>query len=224
MNLRHIAISTVFSVLIITFLLGTDFWKEKESSTWSINECNRILTKSPWAFSDSFGRATYREGLFHCRLISAKPIRLAMIRLGQIQNPNDEAMKFQMDKELTIKPEERILIQISYQVEPGMIKVFNSLHSFFGRAHTGHFRGNTLLSSSEGVFVPLSEYRPWTTSRPNPVFVFPRFDENGDLYFTGKEEVITLRSEFSVPTSGRNYRIFITMNPKDMWYQGEFEL
>ena len=50
--------STFRSILILCFLavlplLAADFWEKKAYTSWSEKECNKLLKKSPWAFSNS---------------------------------------------------------------------------------------------------------------------------------------------------------------------------
>jgi hypothetical protein len=81
------------------------------------------------------------------------------------------------------------------------------------------------LTSSDDDHVPISNYLPWNSERPNPIFVFPRLADDGEPYFTGKEKSISLRSEFETGAlNNREYKIYINMKPKEMVFQGEFEL
>ena len=58
--------------------------------------------------------------------------------------------------------------------------------------------------------------------------MFPRFDESGKPYFTGKEKSITLRSDLKIPIAQRggrvNYSVFVKMDPKKMTFQNEFSM
>jgi len=225
----------VLSFLVVIPLLAADFWEKKEYTTWSEKECDKLLKKSPWAFSNSF-RNTANLGstdtgeretgeIIEFRLLTAKPIRMAFGRLQLLKTPNDEALKEQIMTYVNTPPEDEILVQISYRGLLGHSPYLQNLGAFFGRATLATFSNNTSLTSSDDDHVPISNYLPWNSERPNPIFVFPRLADDGEPYFTGKENSISLRSEFETGAlNNRGYKIYIKMKPKDMIFQGEFEL
>lgn len=231
--------------LLVVPLFGADFWEAKEHTSWSEKECRKLLTKSPWAFSNSFRRPSNigstltgeRETteILEFRLLTAKPIRMAFAQLQLLQNPENEALTEQVEQYINTSAGPEIVVQISYRAIPAASGYLQDLHTFFGHATLASFFGNTVLQSDEGVAVPISGYLPWSQQRPNPAFVFPRFDEDGEPFFTGREKSIGLRSEFEIQVTvhqpgglpqinPRKYKIFIKMKPKEMFYQGEFAL
>lgn len=219
--------------LVMAPLAAAEFWEKKDYQQWTEKDCTKLLTNSPWAHSNSFRRnanigSTFtgeRETteIIYFRVLSARPVRMALARLQLLERPDDEALRQQVEAFLASPQGDQIVIQISYKGIPGTTPQLHELHRFFGQATLAAFHGNTTLSSKE-VTVPIREYLPWGPDRPNAAFVFPRYDESGKPYFDGSEDSITLRSEFEVPmTDGtREYAIHVKMKPKEMVFQQEF--
>ncbi len=217
----------------VTSLEAAEFWEKKDFTEWTEKDCTKLLTSSPWAHSNSFRRnanigSTFtgeRETteIIYFRVLSAKPVRMALARLQLLERPDDEALRREVEAFLDSPQGDRIVIQISYKGIPGTTPQLHELHRFFGQATLAAFHGNTTLSSKR-VTVPIGDYLPWGPGRPNAAFVFPRFDEAGNPYFDGSEDSITLRSEFDVPmTDGtREYSIHVKMRPKDMVFNQQF--
>jgi len=233
--------SFVFSTVLIIAGLGcgllwaADFWVAKDYHEWSEKDCNRMLTRSPWAFSNSFRRnaniGSSQTGeretteILYFRMLTAKPVRMALARLQLLQRPQDEGLKQQVEAYVNGNPGNEIVVQMSYKSIPGASSYLQDLHTFLGSATLAAFRGQTVLVSADGQTVGLTDYLSWGPNRPNPAFVFARTDESGKPYFTGEEKSITLRSDFEVPLSfgSREYRVNVKMKPKDMFFDGKFE-
>jgi hypothetical protein len=172
---------------------------------------------------------------------------MAYGQLQLLQNPGNEALKAQITKYVEAPPGNEIMVQVSYRTIPSG-GFMSHLHGFFSRATLATFANTTYLISADGQHISMSEYLPWNSERPNPIFVFPRLRDDQEPYFTGKEKSIALRSEFdldSVPMdavrqdrwespaaamagtdgpSRKEYKIHVKMKPKNMMFQGEFAL
>lgn len=227
------SLTALVLVLAVGLLHAAEFWETKDFHAWSEKECTRLLTRSPWAQSNSFRRnlniGSSQTGeretaeIIYFRAVSARPVRMALARLQMLENPGNQTIDQQVEEFVDMSPGDQIVIQISYKSIPGTSPYLHDLHRFFGQATLAAFHGNTTLSTKD-LTVPITSYLPWGPDRSNPAFVFPRFDENGNPYFTGKEDSITLRSDLAVPvTDGeREYRIHIRLKPKEMVFQQEF--
>ena len=255
MRLRSVKSSIWVLTLMVMPLLAADFWEKKDYSTWSEKECMNLLRKSPWAFGESF-RTTSNLGsaetgvretteIIEFRLLTAKPIRMAYGQLQLLQNTGNEVLKEQIAKYVEAPPGNEIMVQVSYRTIPSG-GFMSHLHGFFARATLSTFASTTYLISADGEQISMSEYLPWNSDRPNPIFVFPRLADDGEPYFTGKEKSIALRSEFdldAVPMDAvrqdrwessaaamasanapftKKYKIHVKMKPKEMMFQGEF--
>jgi hypothetical protein len=169
--------------------------------------------------------ATYGERestqIFDFNILTAKPILAARMQLQVLRNP---ALKEQAKQVVMAKPSDQIIIQFTYRTEPPGSASVHDIHSYFLHATLADFRTNTYLASDKVDLLPVKDYLAPNDKRPNPAFVFPRFNEKGEPYFTGKENSISFRSQFSPDVRGttQKYDIFIKMNPKDMWFQNEF--
>ena len=249
-------------VLIATVvpLLAGEFWEKKDYTSWSEQECMKLLRKSPWAFSNSF-RTTANLGstetgvretteIIEFRLLTAKPIRMAFGQLQLLQNPANEEVREQIRRYVEALPGDEIMVQISWRTIPAG-GFMQNLRAFFARATLSTFVDTTYLISSEGEHVSIIKYLPWSSERPNPIFIFPRLGEDQEPYFTGKEKSVVLRSEFEMDNPSlhnavrtdvggssqsrlanaedvidarKNYKIHVKMKPMDMVFQGEFAL
>ncbi len=226
-------IASAFLFASISFLWAADFWAEKDYTAWTQKECETLLTKSPWIFSNAlfeggnFGPLSAggdqvskeRTVTFRFRLLSAKPVRMAFGRLELLQKPGDPSLAQHIAGmiEAPADPANRIVVQLEFSVRPPGDPVVRDIHSFLLNGNLSRFRDNTVLASSKKVIVPIIEYRAPNAKQTNAVFVFPRFDEKGALYFSGDEKWVSLRTEIL------NYKIY-ARNPGDkMKFQGQFE-
>jgi hypothetical protein len=159
--------------------------------------------------------------IFDFNILTAKPILAARMQLQVLRNP---ALKEQAKQVVMAKPSDQIIIQFTYRTEPPGSASVHDIHSYFLHATLVDFRTNTYLSSDKVSLLHVKDYLAPNDKRPNPAFVFPRFNEKEEPYFTGKENSISFRSQFSPEVRGttQKYDIFIKMNPKDMWFQNEF--
>ncbi len=252
MNSKHMKIASFCILMLAIPVFAAKFWESKEYTSWSEKECKDLLMKSPWAQSNGFGAVpgtgsgyTYdaadsaaganasaptslgeREStnFFDFRVLTAKPIRMALAQLQLLQRPNDAALKEQAAKMLGDQIGNEIVIQVSYRSVPPGSSAVHDIHSYFLRSTLADFRTSTSLASDKSGIVPISNYRAPSERQSNPEFVFPRLNEKGAPNFDGTEKSITLRSEFTPSFSGRRqkYSIFIKFNTKDMKFKDQF--
>jgi hypothetical protein len=159
--------------------------------------------------------------IFEFNLLSAKPILAARLQLQVLRNP---ALKEQAKQVVSEKAGDQIIIQFTYRTDPPGSAAFHDIQTYFNHATFADFRTNTSLGSDKVSILPVKDYLAPNEKRPNPAFVFARFNEKGEPYFTGQEKSISFRSEFSPQVRGttQKYDIFFEMNPKEMRFQGEF--
>ena len=237
----------ILALVIAVPLFAAKFWETKDFTTWSDKECNEILSKSPWAYSNSFGEVppignqtagidrrttgmpdpTFGEAestqVFEFRLMTAKPIRMAMARMQMLQKPNDPALMDQVMKYVNTQAEKEIVIQISYRTVPIGSSAVQDVHRYFLGANLADFRSTTSLASEKSGVVPIAAYLPPGPNRSLPAFVFPRLKDSGEPNFTAETKQITFRSEFTplVGTKRMRYDIFVKMNTKQMLFKEE---
>src|SRR5271154_3195084 len=102
MNLKRRYFAGVFAVLVVAVLTARaeDFWVKKPWNQWSKDECNKILTDSPWSKRWSKGSVTVSAALpgssgqssegaggekspevfYYVQLRSSLPVRQAVVR------------------------------------------------------------------------------------------------------------------------------------------------
>ncbi len=171
------------------------------------------------------GNATFGERestqFFDFRLLSARPIKAAILQQQVLRNP---AIKDQVKQIVNAKPGDQIIIQFEYRTEPPGSSALTDIHRYFLHATLADFRTNTFLSSDKIDQLSVKDYLSPNDKRPKPAFVFPRFNDKGEPYFTGSENSLSFRSQFSPEVRGKKqqYDIFIKMNPKEMWFQKDF--
>ncbi|HYK91642.1 MAG TPA: hypothetical protein VE398_22940 [Acidobacteriota bacterium] len=244
---------TVIIILLVAFaipLFAAKFWEAKEFTKWTEKECLEILSKSPWAFSNGFGNVgpavlptidgttstadpsrispsatTFGERessqIFEFRILTAKPVRAAIAQLQVLRNPS---LSEQAKRIVDAKPGDQIIIQFEYRSQPPGSSAVHEIHSYFLHATLSDFRTETYLASDKVDLVPVKDYFSPNDKRPKPAFVFPRYNEKGEAWFTGNEKTITFRSLFQPEVAGKKqkYEIFVKMNPKDMRFDKEF--
>ena len=247
MIVRRSKVLFVLALLIAVPLFAAKFWETKDFTTWSEKECNEIITKSPWAYSNSFGEVppigqqtagieersrglgdpNFGEAestqVFEFRLMTAKPVRMAFARMQLLQKPNDPALMEQVMKYVNTAPEKEIVIQISYRSVPTGSSAVQDIHRYFLGANLADFRASTSLASDKSGIVPIAAYLPPAPNRSLPAFVFPRLKESGEPNFTVETKQITFRSEFTPLVGARKmkYDIFVKMNTKQMIFKEE---
>jgi hypothetical protein len=249
---KALRITFLFILLFAVPLFAAKFWETKEYTSWSEKECTELLMKSPWAQSNGFGavpgtgtstsidvadsapgaNTAQSAGLgerestnfFDFRILTAKPIKMALAQLQLLKRPNDAVLKEQVAKMLGEPAGNEIVIQVSYRSVPPGSSAVHDIHSYFLRSTFAEFRTNTSLASEKSGIVPISRYMAPNDKQSNAAFAFPRQNEKGEPYFTGTEKSITFRSEFAPSFSGRRqkYSIFVKLNPKGMKFQNEF--
>ncbi len=247
MGNKSIAVILVVFLIAAVPLFAAKFWESKDFTKWTEKECLELLSKSPWAFSNGFGNVgpavidsgqstnpadpsritstTYGERessqIFEFRVLTAKSIRAAIAQLQVLRNP---ALKEQAKRIVDVKPGDQIIIQFEYRSEPPGSSALHDIHSYFLHATLADFRTETYLASDKVELLPVKDYLAPNDKRPKPAFVFPRFDEKGEPWFTGQEKTITFRSVFQPEIKGKKqrYEIFVKMSPKEMYFQKEF--
>lgn len=237
----------VLALLIAVPLFAAKFWETKDFTTWTDKECSEVLSKSPWAYSNSFGEVppigdqtagidrrttgmpdpSFGEAestqVFEFRLLTAKPIRMALARMQLLQKPSDPALMDQVMKYVNTAPEKEIVIQISYRTIPTGSSAVQDIHRYFLGTNLADFRSTTSLASDKSGVVPIAAYLPPGPNRSFPAFVFPRLKDSGEPNFTVETKQITFRSEFTplVGTKRMKYDIFVKMNTKQMVFKEE---
>lgn len=94
-------IALLAALLLVSSAASAQFWEKKDYTTWSKDECRKMLEDSPWATrftlshqenfavgqgSSGEGRESNQQVVYTAQIRSALPVRQAVIRLAQINN------------------------------------------------------------------------------------------------------------------------------------------
>jgi len=220
-------------IALAAVLFAGDSWEEKLFTAWDQKECTSVLTKSPWAFSNSFGAAqnlgmieTGARGereqtvTFRFRFLSAKPVRMAFTRLQLLKNPAGAPpeAKIREQVDAPADAQNRIAVQIEFTVDPPSSMEVRRIHNFLLNATLATFRDSTKLSSSNKIVLAPLEYLSPNPTRSNGCLIFPRTNEKGESLFTGEEKWISFQAEIS------GYKVYYRLKPEKMKFEEKFEL
>lgn len=224
---------TLFFFLAGSALLvaqGSEFWNTKDYSAWTQKECEKILTSSPWVFSNTFSEVSgfgmnpgqserEKRVMFRFRALSAKPIRMAFGRLEILHKPNEPGISTRIAEmiQAPTDKENHIIIQVEFSVDPPGDSRSHDIQRFLLNANLSDFRDNTKLSSSDKQMVAPVEYRAPNPRQPHAAFVFPRHAETGQDIFRGTEKWISFQTEIS------GFKVYQRMRADKMKLRGEFE-
>jgi hypothetical protein len=194
-------------LLVVAFLLATaspcqagDFWKEKDYLLWSMKECQKMLEDSPWAKAyilsqvitpspdpplpnprEAAGREQRQKPhtVFHLQLRSARPVRQALVQLGQLYTPfevlsDEEVRQFdeQAGRFLAAEFSSEVVVHVAYRSD---VEADNQrLRQHWQAQTTERLRDSVFLIGSRGARVPLRHYTVAQGVQQAFQFVFPR--------------------------------------------------
>ncbi len=224
-------------VLTGTLTEAVSQWNKKPYAKWTAYDAEKVLNDSPWGKTDVLttlgamfrqvptkgagGATTQSENIhvnFRLRFLSARPIRLAVARLLEINHKGSRTPEFeQMLRTMTTGEfVEYIVVTLSVDApEPGMSlqQALAVLH----RQSTTAIRQTTYLEALDGAKAFLLEYQPPREDGLGGRFLFPRVVE-GKPFLTPESREVRIVSEFFP-----NHRIDKRFKLKDMVYEGKLE-
>jgi hypothetical protein len=162
------------------------------------------------AAQGALNQATYIN--YRIRLLTAKPIRQALARRAQIQNPQlAERLKAFAEQQT----DEYIIVAVDYDSTdrrfsgPSM-QVFNS-------ANTASLKNNTYLENKDGKRLFLQQYIAPINDGMGAKFVFPR-TLNNELFVNEQSGFLRFYSEMA-----KNLKLNMRFKIADMMYDGKLE-
>jgi len=219
------------------FLLVSAQKKMKPWTEWSEKDAQKILDDSPWArtqvetdTSEMFfspttqgnsGAGTTRgtQGAtnqatnvnFHIRLLSAKPVRLALARTITAKQPDMAAsMKAFVDRDFS----EFIVVAVSWDSTDQ--RYSGPAMQLFNSANTGLLKNKTFLEVKGGQRNFLGQYLAPQSDGLGAKFIFPRMvDEKA---FVPADGELRFWSEFSA-----NIKLNMRFKLSEMTYEGKLE-
>lgn len=149
---------------------------------------------------------------YRIRLLTARPIRQALARRAQMQNPQ---LAEQLKAFAEQSTDKFIVVAVDYDSTdrrfsgPAM-QIFNS-------ANTGALKNNTYLESKNGKRIFLQEYIAPINDGMGAKFVFPRTLDN-ELFLTAESGYLRFYSEMA-----KNIKLNTRFKISDMMFDGKLE-
>ncbi len=216
--------------------------KIKPWTQWTERDAQKILTDSGWAQSygevdtseptwstasrpiDGRGAVNQSTGVtYHIVFLSAKPIRLAYLRLAELRpNQTTPEQIEKMRQFADAKYDKTIVIAVTYE---GKDQRFTSpVFQAFTSAITNTLKNNTYLDIKGGKRIFLQEYQPLIPGEGlGSKFIFPRLVDDQPI-ITAKTGDVRFYAEFP-KLAGNNPQVKLDMrfNVSKFMYEGVLE-
>jgi hypothetical protein len=149
---------------------------------------------------------------YRIRLLTAKPIRQALARRAQIQNP-------QLAEQLKAFAEQQTdkYIVVAVDFESRDRRYSGPAMQIFNSANTGVLKNNTYLENNDGKRLFLQEYIAPTNDGMGAKFVFPR-TQNNEQFVNEQSGYLRFYSEVA-----KNIKLNMRFKIADMMYDGKLE-
>lgn len=155
-------------------------------------------------------QATYID--YRIRLLTAKPIRQALARRAQMQNPD---LAEQLKAFAEQQTDKYIVVAVSYDSKDGRFS--GPAMQTFNSANIGVLKNNTYLENKDGKRLFLQEYIAPIKDGMGAKFVFPRTLDN-ELFVNEQSGYLRFYSEMS-----ENLKLNMRFKIADMMYDGKLE-
>ena len=237
--MRKILCFAVPVILIVacSVAFAADFWENKEYKKWSLKECQKMLTDSPWskdltlqelglqrsAKASDDGRQFYIK--YQVQFASALPIRQAQVRQSMIAQNYDEFdadLKKQADQNaeafLSKQFPDAIIVFVTYETNSQNQNM--NLVRHWQSQTTELLKNDVFLRNSRGDRVDIAAFQAYQ-GEPAFQFIFPRQTADGEDLVKPDDKNLML--EFTPPSIGglEGGRGFLEFKPKDMLLDGK---
>ncbi|HEY8227832.1 MAG TPA: hypothetical protein VIG25_21355 [Pyrinomonadaceae bacterium] len=238
---RH---SAILGSLLVLICISVDAQAQNKNvpwTEWSKKYAEKVLTDSPWAqtqvdtnLSEMFYSPTSQganapnrntrsvEGAvnqemkltYHIRFFSARPIRQALTRLYQIQNP-EEQKNDRLKTFAELESKDSIILTVTFESPDGRFS--GKVMQAFNSAVTAILKNKTYLERNDGSRLFLSEYVPPGRDGFGARFIFAR-DVEGKPFLDQNAREVRFFCEY-------NEGLILNMRFKvsDMIYNGQLE-
>ena len=221
-----------------------EWWEEKPSAQWSLAQTMDFLENSPWVGkSDGYFRQNPLAIInYQARLITAKPVREAFLRLNvlaakvvsireiNVATAAEESQKRMQNlvasypNDLLIKgDEEHLIIAVSFRIlSLGIFGVKSSREDFADdellNVDKSKLVRNTSLGTNTGKRVALETYRPPERKLAGATYYFPRnLPDGSSLISSGDKDL-----RFETVINKRQVRVKFDLSK--MTYNGKLEI
>jgi hypothetical protein len=226
--MRRRAVVGVLAILGLAVLVARadDFWVKKEWKSWTKGDCKKMLEDSPWGKRSlvennssngslpsagqgiqnnaQLGNAGVGDITYYTALLSATPVREAVIRQAQLdakydkmgdadKKAFDEKMQKQMD---AIKPE-TIVVRVTFEI--GKPELLNAISSYWHSLPANTVPMNFYLITEKGAQVAPVNFA-WVPGDDNSFDVFfPRNAGSDPIIAPGAK---SMKVQFQNPAYG----------------------
>ena len=247
---------TALAILLAAGLaVAAEWWEKKPYTQWSDKEVQRMMDNSPWGKIHTVtimnpmttGDRSYRtvgsgdlerekKNLFHLHFLTAKPIRLAIVRKmtlakdARIENAVLERFIAQTD-------ERNIIVLMSLTAVPEGSSSFSGYRATLMKLSTPALITNTFLATKTGKRVYLTRYEPPGPDGLGARFYFPRLMEDGTPFASIGDTEVRFETAITLTESGtfsgipgtaeeneRTDRIWMQFDLGKMLFEGKLEI
>lgn len=227
-EMRRISILVGVVAVLAVGLAAKDVWVRKDFSKWSDREVNRVLDDSPWGktyqltsrtpFTEYLQRrrADYYEHLgVHIRFLTAKPVRLALVRKLILSSNGDlDASRF--ENFIQQPNPDRIIVTLSLgSKDPQQL---NEALSQLKNSNLSAFANNTFLQTKSGKKVFINRFEPPDERGLGARLYFPRRLPDGQPLATVDDGQILFQTE------GLREEIRQWFKLRPMVFEGQLEI
>ena len=246
----------VLAVLLAAGLaVATEWWEKKPYTEWSEKEVQRMMDNSPWGKIHTVtimnptttGDRSYqtvgsgdlereKKNFFHLHFLTAKPIRLAIVR--RLMSAKDARIQGDVLKRFIEQTDEKnIIVLMTLTAVPEGSSSINGYRASLMRLSTPALTTNTFLATKTGKRVYLAKYEPPGQDGLGARFYFPRLLENGTPLITARDTEVRFETTITLTESGsfsgtpgaaedneRTDRIWMQFDLRKMLFEGKLEI
>jgi hypothetical protein len=245
---RSAGLSSLTLALVLSSLLAADFWDRKPYTKWSQQECDKLISKSPWAhpyaitgvnipgvmapngsvtagrrFGDGnlagVGGDSVVRLFLQIRFVTARPVKAAIGQMRLLASPENQALQDQVEQYMNQPDGPEIVIEVTYYSEPAGHLSLRQVDSFLRQATLPTLRNKVWLSdSSKDTHAPILRYQGPSEGYKGALLFFSRNDESGKPFFDGSEREMLFHMETSFGV------VDLILKPREMRFQDVFTL
>jgi len=190
----------------------------RDTGTSTRPENTRGLTDNQAINNSRLGQGATNQALsvnYHVRLLSAKPVRQAFMRVIEItQNPDKTMLKGLrsfVDRDFG----EYIVVAVTFDSTDG--RYSGPVAQAFASATLGTLKNKTYLERQDGKRLFLMEYQAPTTDGLGAKFIFPRLVKDKN-FLDADSGSVRFYSEVGAPT-----KLNVTFKMSELMYGGQLE-
>ena len=227
---------------------GAAVQKDKPWTDWTAKDVEKILNQSPWGQTQVYtntremtyspanrggGLGALNEAVstnFRIRFLSAKPIRLALLRHLELNPSAGPAVQIQAAREFAEQTfDDTIVVAVAWDSKDPR---YNQLvFAYFSSAVTSTLRNNCYLEIKGGKRNFLQEYQPPAEDGLGGKFIFARSIDGsafldarkGDLHFFAQFPMLSGVRAGPIPSGSQYLTLDMRFTIADLMYNGVLE-